>query len=285
MIYRSWLAKISYFSDHGLFFNYHNSNTFKCNRLIVNSQLNILQNIQQSITDSYMLKSRSKYPPGGWRFREPAMNWILPSGLGFKQAVEAITNKRKQNPRFKLPTDSVTVEAELDSFTCALLKNDPYYCDGPEATSFPKPLPVKQQPVGGRESAVGGGISFLQNVNVGIKVWRDWFGSGKPAEKSLAEKRAAVCSKCEFNVKGNFFERFSAAAGKELLAILNTLNDLDLHTSLDSELNVCEICDCALRAKVWCPLDVFAPHMSKETLDALPSWCWIVGETSQTQAS
>ena len=276
MIYRSWLAKISYFSDHGLFFNYHNSNTFKCNRLIVNSQLNILQNIQQSITDSYMLKSRTKYPPGGWRFREPAMNWILPSGLGFKQAVEAITNKRKQNPRFKLPTDSVTVEAELDLFTCALLKNDPYYCDGPEATSFQKPLPINRHRQGEKGNVAGArNPNFLANTNAGIKLWMDFFGSGKPESREVAEKRAAICVACPQNVKGNILERFNSVAGKEILAIFNAMNDLDLHTNLDKDLYVCHLCSCPLRSKVFAPLDMVKKHMVKETMESLPDFCWI----------
>jgi len=80
-------------------------------------------------------------------------------------------------------------------------------------------------------------------------------------------------------VKGSILERFSAAAGKEILAIFSTLNDLNLKTSLDSQLNVCSVCDCALKAKVWCPLDVFKPHMKKETIEALPAHCWILQES------
>ena len=230
-----------------------------------------------------MLISRDKHPPGGWKFRQPEMDWELRPGHTFKDAVSAIIAKRSANPRFNLTTDREAVANELDAFTCALLKHNPAFCVSGEPPSFSRPPSPRQRAVEGKSGAVGG--SFLQNASVGIRVWRDWFGSGKPAEKSLAESRAAVCCKCEFNVKGSLLERFSAAAGKELLAILNALNDLDLHTSLDSELNACSICDCSLRAKVWCPLDVFVPHMSKETLRALPSHCWIVVENSKSQAS
>ena len=205
----------------------------------------------------------------------------MPTGYTFQDAVSAIIKHRNDNPRFNLTTDPVAVAEELDNYNCAVLKNNPAWCEGVSPMSFRRPSPVRRLPVGGNIGAAGGRTSFFQNVNVGIKVWRDWFGDGKPVEKALAEKRAAVCVKCDRNIKGNILERFSAAAGKEILAVFNSLHDLDLHTSLDKELNVCSVCDCALKAKVWCPVDVFAPHMKKETIDALPSWCWISGELSK----
>jgi len=110
----------------------------------------------------------------------------MPVGCTFQDAVSAIIKHRKDNPRFNLSTDPGQVAIELDEFNCALLKNNPSWCDGVSTTSFQLPPSARRQPVGVRESVAVGNPNFLQNVTVGIKVWRDWFGSGKPAEKSLA---------------------------------------------------------------------------------------------------
>lgn len=225
-----------------------------------------------------MLISRDRYPPGGWKFRQPEMNWELSPGRTFKDSVTAIIAKRAANPRFNLSTDRETVANELDAYTCALLKNNPAFCVSGDPPSFRQPLPAKRQPSVGRSGAVVGS-SFLKNVGVGIRTWIDFFGSGKTVEKDQAEKRAGVCVTCEFNAKGSILERFSGAAGKEILSIFSTLNELDLRTGLDDKLNVCTQCDCALRAKVWCPIGVFKPHMRKETIDSLPAHCWIVRES------
>jgi hypothetical protein len=223
-----------------------------------------------------MLKSRSINPPGGWRFTQPETGWKLKPGHPFKSAVASIIEHRRQNPRFKLSTDFATVEVELDNFTCALLRNDPKWCDGPPALSFPKPLPARPRPVVARgNAAVGNKPNFLANTSAGIKLWLEFFGSGKPETKEVAEKRASVCVTCPQNVKGNILERFNAAAGREILAIFNALNDLDLHTSQDKELYVCHLCSCPLRSKVFAPLEMVKKHMVKETMDSLPDFCWI----------
>lgn len=204
------------------------------------------------------------------------MGWTLKPGHHFQSAVSEIIKCRLDNPRFNLPTDHETVEAELDAYTCALLKNSPGWCIGPEAPSFQRPPLVKPQPVGGKGSAaVGGEPNFLANTNAGIKLWMEFFGSGKPESEEVAEKRAAICANCPQNVKGNILERFNAMAGKEILAIFNALNDLDLHTSRDKDLYVCHLCSCPLRSKVFAPLEMVKKHMVQETMDSLPDYCWI----------
>lgn len=223
---------------------------------------------------SVMLKTRDVYPPKGWRFTESKTGWKLPPGHHFKSAVSQIIEHRRQNPRFNLPTDKETVGNELDAFTCALLKNDPAWCSDGDPVSFQRPPLERRQPVGGNASAAGA-TKFFANTGAGIKLWIQFFGDGRPVEKEVAEKRASVCVTCPQNVKGSILERFNAAAGKEILAIFNALNDLDLNTSQDKDLYVCHLCSCPLRSKVFAPIDMVKKHMVKETMDSLPDYCWI----------
>ena len=237
-----------------------------------------------------MLISHDRHPPGGWKFRQPEMDWELSPGHSFKDAVSAIIAKRSANPRFNLTTDRGAVANELDAYTCALLKHNPAFCVSGDPPSFRQPLPAKRQPAVGKGGAAGGKTSFLQNANVGIKVWVDFFGDGRPVEKEVAEKRAATClsgddgKMCPYHEDGNLLQRLTAAAGKELLAIKNALHDLDMHSSRDRELKNCTKCDCPMVAKIWVPLPIIKKHMSGDTVESLTPFCWIRNETEIVQS-
>src|SRR3990167_3653353 len=221
-----------------------------------------------------MLKSRSMWPPQGWRFRQPETGWSAPGGQTFGQVVEAIISHRQQNPRFKLSTDRATVENELDDYICAILKNDQHWCVGEATASFSAPLPAFPRLSEAKRSAVGV-KSFITNAGVGIATWLDWFGEGKTVDKSLAEKSAAICSSCQFNENVNLAQKFTAAAVKEIMGIFEVMNDLNLETSRDSQLHVCAKCSCPLKAKIHAPLTIIQKHMKPEVVESLPDFCWI----------
>lgn len=222
-----------------------------------------------------MLKSRSTWPPGGWQFLEPATGWRAPAGLTFDQTVNAIIKHRLANRQHRLSTDYDMVAQQLDDYTCARLKNDPYYCGQAMPQSFTVPLPKRSRRAEGGES-VAGGARFLANTSAGIKLWIDWFGEGKPVEPALAEQRAGICVECPMNdKKGGILERFTVMAGREILAIFSALNDLNLHTSQDEKLKVCKACDCPMKAKVWAPLDIIKKHLPQNAFDELHEKCWI----------
>lgn len=233
-----------------------------------------------------MLKSRSTRPPGGWKFTQPESGWSLPvpDGVTFSSAVDRIITHRNQNPRFNLSTDRSTVEAELDNFTCARLKHDPSWCIAGQAASFTIPPLSRRQPVGAGASAVTAASKFLSNTFVGIKTWISFFGDGKPVAKEVANKRASAClsgndgKMCPFHVKGDIFQRFNKAAATEIMGIMGALKDLDMHSERESELGVCDLCDCPMSAKIWAPLPIIKKHMEKKTFDSLPEWCWIKAE-------
>jgi hypothetical protein len=217
------------------------------------------------------------WPPQGWRFRQPETGWTAPGGQTFGQVVEAIIAHRQQNPRFKLSTDRATVENELDDYTCAILKNDEHWCVGSTVASFSVPLPAFPKLEEARRSAAGG-VKFLANTKVGIKTWMEWFGHGIPVSRTQAEERGNVCVSCPLNQKGNLMDRFTKAAADEILAIFAAMNDLNLHTSNEAHLHVCQGCSCPLRAKCWVPFDVIAKHMKEETWGKLDPACWMLKE-------
>jgi len=222
-----------------------------------------------------MLKSRTTWPPGGWEFLEPATQWKAPRGLTFEQTVEAIIRHRRANRQHKLSTDFDVVSQQLDDYTCARLGNNPFYCAPDNPASFTVPLPKRSRRAGAE--GVAGGGKFLANTAAGIKLWIDWFGEGKPVDVTVAEERARICTNCPMNDKkmGNIFEWFTGVAAKEIMAIFSALNDLNLHTSQDEKLKVCQACDCPLKAKVWAPLPIIKKHLSTDRMSRLHQDCWI----------
>lgn len=216
------------------------------------------------------------WPPGGWKYLEAATGWRAPEGLTFDQTVQAIIQHRMANRQYRLATDPELVAQQLDDYTCARLKNSPSWCSTDTPESFTVPLPKRSQHV--EAGGVAGGVRHLANTGAGIKLWIDWFGEGKPVDKTTAEKRAKICSECPKNAKMDIWQWFTGVAAKELKAIFSVLHDLDLRTSRDETLRVCKACDCPLKAKVWAPIHIIKKHLSQETQAKLVENCWIRNE-------
>ena len=231
-----------------------------------------------------MLKSRTTWPPGGWKFRQPQTNWTLPEGLGFEQSVDAIIKHRLANRQHKLSTDRDVVRQELDDYMCDYLRRHPVFAKSWSSWCTEQTVPVNFSPppatrslrVGAAAGSVAGGAKFFRNTSAGIKLWVDWFGEGKPVDKTVAEERAAICVECDQNKKNaTILEWFAGTAAREIMAIFSALNDLNLNTSKDEELKVCKACDCPLKAKVWAPLRIIKKHLRKDAFEKLDDKCWI----------
>lgn len=221
-----------------------------------------------------MLKNRNNFPPGGFRFRQPETGWEPPRHLSFDDTVKQIIKHRLQNPQHKLATDRVTVETELENYTTARLQKiqggSEWLLEG-AATPLPKSLP-SPNPAG----VVAGAKKFAANAVAGASLWAKWFPDGRIVHTQVAERRAAVCLECPAHVRGNLAQRFNQIIARELHAVFGALKDQQMTTTRDSELAVCDICDCPMRAKVWVPLDLIDQELKPETRAKLPASCWII---------
>lgn len=104
----------------------------------------------------------------------------------------------------------------------------------------------------------------------------DWLGSGgKPAEQSLADSRAAICSTCPRNDGGDFTAFFTKPIADKIRTQLEIRGDLQLRTPHDETLTVCSACDCPLKLKVWVPMEHILAHTSEDTKTKLDPRCWI----------
>lgn len=227
-----------------------------------------------------MLKSRTTWPPKGWIYTEAATGWNAPTGLMFDQVVEAIIKHRMANKQHRLSTDYDVVAQQLDDFTCARLGNHPSWCVTQTIpASFPQPL-ARRSLRAGADGSVAGAVRLFHNTTTGIKTWIDWFGEGKPVDRTLAQRRAEICVGCPKNdqTKG-VFAWFTGQVVKEIKAIFSALNDLNLTTTVDDKLKVCLACDCPMKAKVWAPLHIIKKNIHKDAFARLDDRCWIRHES------
>lgn len=231
-----------------------------------------------------MLKSRTTWPPGGFRFRDAKTGLVLTGVLDFKSSVFKIIEARKANPRFGLPVDFDTVANELDAYCCKSMKipNDPNYCVQGGGANFPKGLSasghltVPARLVG---SAVADVSRFARNTKAGIGLYLEYFGTGAPVDKALATKRAEICITCPHNEPANLAERFSQVVANQIGMVMGILKDLDLKTGMEDKLHVCKICSCPLSAKQFAPLPIILKHIRPETFAELPDFCWMRTES------
>ncbi len=229
-----------------------------------------------------MLKSRNNHPPGGFIYRQNETGWESSKWRSFDHVVNEIIAHRVANPRFNLPTDKETVSVELENFMTERLRSIPggtdYLTADPGGATLNPLIPRRTVAslVGGIANAVAEGIKSAPKIVAGIGLWLEWFSSDGPVTKEVAEQRASTCVACPKNVPATGVNTLSSVAARELQEILGSLHEQDLHTSLDSKLNLCSACLCPLASKVWVPNELIKRNTSKKVKAALWEKCWIL---------
>jgi len=222
------------------------------------------------------LKSREKFPPGGFQYFQPESQWNAPQNASFEVVVDALIKHRQGNPylveKHGWSVDRETVRNEIDSFTARRCEqfgwNDYIFSGAPDPAPPPKsmPPPTILQKLG---SVAGGAENLVE-----------WIDSGAEAVSSeLANTRAKICSDCPQNGKGDFSRYFTVPVSEAIRHRLNQRQGMNLNTAYDDQLNVCEACLCPLKLKVHFKLERILPHMDAETRARLDPRCWILKGT------
>jgi hypothetical protein len=204
---------------------------------------------------------------GGYKFRQPQLNWENPAAMiGEEASIDAIIAVRKANPAISakhgLSTDREVVRQELTAFQQA-------------RGALPMPTqPVFFSPQQSRlPSRVVAAAAEIKTAAKGTAVILDWLTSGgKPAAPELATARAKVCSECPHNQDGSWF---TVAPAELIRATLSARSDLKLETAYDDKLKSCNICRCLNRLKPHVPLQHIKGHTAPEIMAAFPESCWI----------
>lgn len=190
--------------------------------------------------------------------------------VGFKASVDAIIKHRNQNKpitaKYRLATDRVAVEDELETYTRARL-------------GIPKPAPsFFQQSSNQLPPRVASVAADIKRAAKGTAVVLDWLGAGgNPVPQELAEQRAAICVECEKNVQGAWFTEAPAELLRNSVIAWQSIkgSNFAFETSHGDNLKSCDVCKCLNRLKVFVDLKHITAKTPADVMAEFPPNCWI----------
>lgn len=218
--------------------------------------------------------SLTQIPSGGWQFYQPQTQWWAPNPIAntYGQQVNNIIKHRQANPavvvKHNLSLDPAVVGNELVTFTRARLNMGP--------AISPKMTPPPAQPQ--MSGAVRGAVAAVKKLAEGAALLLEWEQSGLPPEpKEVSEARALICSDCPKNDKGkSLSEFFTVPVSERMRKQFQKLHELNLTTTHDEKLNVCQACLCPLKLKVHTPMGLIQSRLKPEMRAELDPRCWIL---------
>lgn len=233
---------------------------------------------------SVRLKDRNKFIPGGFVFYQPQTKWRAPRMASFTTIVQALIAHRKANPALradkKIRVDEEGVAEEVDAFNARVCQANGWddYIMGTGLVSLP---PKFKAPSQQEKERLGVAAGRVRKIWSGVRTLNDWLDSNlPPVPQEQAEARAAVCAKCPHNNAGDFTSWFTSPASEVIRRQLERLTERQIKTSLDAQINICDICLCPLKLKVHTPFSFIKVNMVSALFDDLAKVpnCWVVAE-------
>jgi len=206
------------------------------------------------------LRNPSNVPRDGWRALQPETGTVI-KGLSLDGLVAAVGAYRAAN---NLPCEA-NLRRQVEGQICATLPEDEARskcrCLEEDDTKNPKHLRAWRSTK-----------DNLWNFALAIKgvVGAALTGTKLHVEKEEAERRAGICSGCQFNLPvancwgcGEVGSKYRELVG-------------NLSTSKDSTLLSCDVCGCDARSNVWFTEAVLRPVSEAQGVTAaqFPAWCW-----------
>lgn len=225
------------------------------------------------------LRNRQEFVPEGYWAYVAELNWTSPKNVSFIDGARAIQQKRIANPQFKWATDLTSVQIWLEQYTEKRLRET--YGDATAAqwiafdSSGNVSPPFTPHPRSSlREGAAV--VAKIEKAKAGVGAIMEWLGDGlKPMDAKTANARALICAACEFNQEPTGLQAAYEKVADGLKLLMNAKEDMKLATNYDDRLKTCQQCDCALKLKVWAPMEHVKNHTSAKVLATLPNFCWI----------
>lgn len=116
-------------------------------------------------------------------------------------------------------------------------------------------------------------IKRLRKLWTGYKTLRAWLESGgKLVDSQMAYNRTITCINCPKNKIGDFWDWLARYFADRIP---------ENQRSISPHLWTCQVCGCALRAKVKIPLASILVNQPDNYLDAFPKNCWLVKEVDE----
>ena len=220
------------------------------------------------------LKSRDKWIPGAFQMIHPEAGQKKPWTGGFNEIVRLEMDFRSRNPAivekngWSLDPDDIA--NDVDAYNAQRMVAAGYF----NFVDLEGVTPSQKKTSTGLFKNAANAVA---NVKTAVAIYRDLFGpDGKVVAKEEAERRAAICILCPKNdTAGGLKKYFVKEAARELMGVFGMLKDMDVTTSHDDKLGVCEACECPMVAKVHVSNEILKKHIKPDQVDKLHQDCWI----------
>lgn len=231
-----------------------------------------------------MFKSTSKWPPGGWQYKEPVSGWAAPNGLTFDGLVRKVIEHRLGNPRYGLSTEWEAVSWDIQLQNAQRIHFHPDYWDADLAKKKLKvsPLPPVSRAKSGLFASLAKLVRSIKQTSDGARILTDWLGDGAmPVCPEKAQARANVCETCPKNKPSEGYSRLTAEVAQAIKEQVEVKNKLNLKLSNEDTLGTCEACGCHLGLKPWVPLPYLEQTLDEEDEKELDPRCWVRKEKAE----
>lgn len=232
------------------------------------------------------LKSRQKFIPNGFRFRQAETGWQAPRNASFEIIVSGLIAHRRSQPflakKHHWSLDHDVVANEVDEFNARVCEQMGW-TDYIQPAAGSAPPPKFQAPSADEQKRLAAVAGRVKKIWSGVRTLNDWIDSGDPpVTPDLAAQRAATCAACPKNTPGDFTRWFTAPASEAIKRQIQRLSHRKLSTPHDEHINICDVCLCPLKLKVHTPIEFINAHLSEEVLRELERvpGCWIIRERS-----
>lgn len=203
---------------------------------------------------SMRFKSKNRVPPGdGFQFTHPETGHIS-RGMRYHMWMDAIRRHREGN---HLPP---VAPEEAEHQNCAGLSPEARreFCEDVEDTV----------------QTIGLSLGDMLRGTATLAAFK--LSPDTVVSQPEAERRASICANydgigCKYNV------HYRSGCGVDCQSLIDSVKAIvgDEVTSQDSKLLGCAVCTCALKAKIWLPLEALRRFESAELASKYPDWCWM----------
>lgn len=228
------------------------------------------------------LKSRTKFPPHGFSLLIPEIGMKKPFSGSFNEVVDRFASIVAKNPTLaqknNWPTNRQAQEDWIDEREAKRMVAHSWFnfVDLEGESDGIKKKTMAYQSLGrkGMFQSVGAAVD---KVRTALSMYHQMFGvDGNVVPVPEAERRAAICLVCpQHDTTGGLQKYFVKEGANELMALFSMLKDKDVKTSVDDKLGICQVCSCAMRAKVFVTSPIIKKNMPLDEISKLPPNCWI----------
>ena len=233
------------------------------------------------------LKNYTAICPGGYVYEQKGKDGAVikrfwSTSMPFKQFVRPIQQMREANGLDRPNINDVM--QDVDEAQCERLNFDPEWCQK-KTGGFLSSRSLRSASAGVQAAAsrFRQMASFSEGLKNGAATLKDWSDDGFAAVASdEAQNRSDICTgrlsgnPCPFNTNPDI--KLPDSLADIIKGQLEKKNGMKLVVEGEQDLNICTVCACFLKLKVWTPMETILGRMTPDTIEKFATQyppCWM----------